>query len=58
MLRTKSRADHGVAVYAYRTPCWLEEVEMAAAMLFPGWVAVKPLEAEETVLYLNRPGAL
>jgi hypothetical protein len=56
--RAKTGGDHGVTVYAYRTPCWLEGVEMAAAMLFPGGVAVQPFEAEETIFHSSRTGAV
>ena len=58
MPRAESEADHSVAVNADRTPCRLEGVKMATAMLFPGGVAVEPLEAEEAVLYPDATVAL
>jgi len=54
---TKTGADHGVTVYTYRTPYWFDGVKMAAAMLFPGGVAVKPFEAEKAIFHSNRTGA-
>ena len=51
----EGRTDQGVTVDTYHTPCRLENVEMAAAMLLPSGVAVKPFEAEETIFYSDSP---
>ena len=54
MPRTEPWANYSVAVYAYRAPRRLKGIEMAAAMLFPGGVAVKPLKAEEICFRISR----
>jgi hypothetical protein len=43
-----------MTVHAYRTPLRRYAIQMAATMLFPGIVAIKPFEAGEVVLHWNR----
>jgi hypothetical protein len=45
-----------MTVYAYSTPIRRDTVEVGATIFFSGSVAVKPFEAEETILYPDRAG--